>query len=156
MDVGCYPVEICRGCSLTASRPASRPPFGGIPNSAPTFSPRLCSSSAIDTRPSPARRSANRGRAFTSSAREGRIDIEIPFNIPPHLPTRIHLIAGGNPPVAPNVTTLTFDPADQYGIQADAFAAAVFDGSPVPTAPTDAVANMRVIEAIFAAGREGR
>jgi predicted dehydrogenase len=50
---------------------------------------------------------------------------------------------------------LTFEPADQYAIQAERFADAVLDGTPVPTPPEDAIANMRVIEEVFAAGDRG-
>ena len=82
----------------------------------------------------------------------GRISIEIPFNIPPDRPTRVFLIAGGDPPVAPATETLTFDVADPYACEADRFADAVLDGAPLPVEPEDAVANMRVIESIFAAG----
>jgi predicted dehydrogenase len=83
---------------------------------------------------------------------EGRISIEIPFNIPPDLPTRIFVTAGGDPPVAPATETLTFDAADAYACEAEAFASAVLDGTPLPVEPEDAVANLRVIEALFAAG----
>jgi predicted dehydrogenase len=81
----------------------------------------------------------------------GRISIGIPFNIPPDLPTVVRVAAGGDPPVAPEVETLTFGPADPYTIEADAFAAAVQDGAPLPFPTDDAVANLRVIEAIFRA-----
>ena len=82
----------------------------------------------------------------------GRISIEIPFNIPPDLPTRVFLTAGGDPPVRPDTETLTFEPADEYAIQAERFAAAALDGEPVPTPPSDAVANLRVIEELFRVG----
>jgi predicted dehydrogenase len=82
---------------------------------------------------------------------EGRISIGIPFNIPPDLPTEVRLTAGGDPPVRPATEVLRFEPADQYTIQAEAFAAAVLDGAPLPTPVEDAVANLRVIEQIFAA-----
>jgi predicted dehydrogenase len=82
---------------------------------------------------------------------EGRISIEIPFNIPPDRPTRVFVTQGGDPPVAPAVETLTFEPADQYAIQAGRFADAVLDGVPLPTPPEDAVANLRVIERVFEA-----
>ena len=59
--------------------------------------------------------------------------------------------AGGDPPVAPDVETLTFETADPYGVEADRFAAAILDGAPLPIAADDAVANLRVIERIFAA-----
>ena len=82
---------------------------------------------------------------------EGRISIAIPFNIPPDLRTTIRLAAGGDPPVAPHIETLTFDAADPYTIEADAFAAAVQGDQPVPVTPDDAVANLRVIEQLLAA-----
>jgi len=40
--------------------------------------------------------------------------------------------------------------ADQYGLQADAFSRAIRDNTPVPTPPEDAVANLIVLERIFA------
>jgi predicted dehydrogenase len=85
----------------------------------------------------------------------GRVSIEIPFNIPPSRPTRVFVTAGGDPPVAPMTETLTFDPADPYTVEADAFAAAVLDGGPVPVPPADAVANLAVIERLFAAAEPG-
>lgn len=83
---------------------------------------------------------------------DGRISIEIPFNIPPDRPTRIFVTAGGDPPVAPDTETLTFEAADPYACEADWFAAAILDGVPLPVEPADAVANLRVLEAVFAAG----
>jgi predicted dehydrogenase len=84
----------------------------------------------------------------------GRISIEIPFNIPPDRPTRVFVTAGGDPPVAPATETLTFATADPYTVEAERFAAAVMDGTPVPTPPDDAVANLRVIERLFEAAEE--
>jgi predicted dehydrogenase len=84
----------------------------------------------------------------------GRISIEIPFNIPPDRPTRIFVTSGGDPPVAPGTETLTFEPADPYAMEADRFAEAVLDGRPVPVPPAEAIANLRVIEAIFRAAEE--
>jgi predicted dehydrogenase len=86
---------------------------------------------------------------------EGRISIEIPFNIPPDRPTRIVVTAGGDPPVAPASETITFETADPYAVQAERFAAAILDGLPTPTPPEDAVANMRVIDRVFAAAPRG-
>jgi predicted dehydrogenase len=83
---------------------------------------------------------------------EGRISIEIPFNIPPDRETAIQVVAGGDPPVAPAIERLTFPAADPYAVQAERFAAAVLDDDPVPIPPSDAVANLRVIEAVLAAG----
>jgi predicted dehydrogenase len=83
---------------------------------------------------------------------EGRITIDIPFNIPPTLPTRIRVVAGGDPPVAPAVEVMEFEPADPYAMEAERFAEAIVAGAPAPVPPDDAVENLRVIERLFAAG----
>lgn len=80
----------------------------------------------------------------------GRIVVEIPFNIPPDRPVRVLQIAGGEPPVSPGVEVHEIPLANAYTVQADAFSRAVRSGGPVPTPPDDAVANLEVIERIFA------
>jgi len=84
---------------------------------------------------------------------KGRLVIEIPFNIPPDMPTRLLQVAGGSPPVDPDVVIHEIATADPYTVEADAFSRAVRDGTPVPVPVTDTVANLEVIEAIFAAAR---
>lgn len=79
----------------------------------------------------------------------GRVEIEIPFNAPPDRPCRIWLQRGAA------LEAITFDPVDQYGLQAEAFARAVLDDTPVPTPLADAVANMRAIEAVQASSASG-
>jgi predicted dehydrogenase len=74
----------------------------------------------------------------------GRIDIEIPFNIPPDRETRIFVTVGGE------TETVVFPIQDQYMIQAELFAQAILDDSDVAVPPSDAVANMKVIETILA------
>ena len=86
---------------------------------------------------------------------EGHISIGIPFNIPPDRPTHVFVTHGGDAPVAPDVERLTFETADPYGVEADAFAAAVLDGDPLPIPVDDAVNNLRVIERVVEAA-EGR
>jgi predicted dehydrogenase len=83
---------------------------------------------------------------------EGRISIEIPFNIPPDRPTRVYVTAGGEPPVAPATETLEFATADPYACEVDAFSEAILAGAPAPVPPADAIANLRVIERLFASG----
>jgi predicted dehydrogenase len=86
---------------------------------------------------------------------DGHISVGIPFNIPPDRPTHVFVTHGGEPPVAPHVERLTFDTADPYGVEADAFAAAILDGTAMPIAAADAVANMRVIEQLLEAAEPG-
>jgi predicted dehydrogenase len=79
---------------------------------------------------------------------DGRIEVEIPFNIPPDRETRIYLTRGGDAPVDPDTVTITFPATNQYTVQARLFAQALLDDLPVPTPPADGVANMVVIEQI--------
>ena len=46
---------------------------------------------------------------------------------------------------------LEFPTLDPYAAEADAFAAAVLAGQPLPVPAEDAVANLRIIERVFAA-----
>ena len=85
----------------------------------------------------------------------GRISIGIPFNIPPDRPTTISVTAGGDPPVAPATEVMTFETKDPYAAEVEAFSSAILDGEPTPVPPQDAVANLRVIESIFAGAVEG-
>jgi predicted dehydrogenase len=54
------------------------------------------------------------------------------------------------------VEEITFDICDQYMIQAEEFSLAVINDTPVTTPLEDAVANMRVIEAVVESGRSAK
>jgi predicted dehydrogenase len=80
----------------------------------------------------------------------GRIEFEIPFNPPPDRESRIFVTTGSHPATQTTTDTIVFPPADHYTIQAELFARAVLDDAAVPVPISDAIANMRVIEAILA------
>ena len=82
----------------------------------------------------------------------GRIEIEVPFNIPTSSETRIFVTSNAEGPEDAPTETIVFPVADQYTIQAELFAQSIIDDEPVPVDPSDAVANMRVIEAVLANG----
>jgi predicted dehydrogenase len=86
---------------------------------------------------------------------EGRIEIEIPFNAPPDRPCRIFVDDGSQLGDA-SAETETFEVTDQYGLQGDAFARAIREGTPLEFPLEDAVRNMRVVDAMFRAGESGR
>jgi predicted dehydrogenase len=150
MDIGCYSVNLSR--MLFGAEPdriqasVTRDPASGVDvlTSALLGFGDAISTFTCSTRVEPDQRVHVYGT-------EGRISVGIPFNIPPDRPTEISVTAGGEPPVAPDTRVETFPPADPYSVQANAFADAVLDGAPVPLPPEDAIANMRVIDAIFAA-----
>jgi predicted dehydrogenase len=152
MDIGCYCIHL------------SRVLFGAEPTSiqaAVRRDPQM----GIDTLSSAVLTFPGDGQAtFTCSIRaepdqrvhivgdRGRIEIEIPFNIPPDRETRISVTAGGDPPLAPDTEVRTFAAADAYTIQAEIFAQAILDDADLPTSLDDAIANLRVIEAVLASG----
>jgi predicted dehydrogenase len=86
---------------------------------------------------------------------KGRIEIEIPFNAPPDRPCRI-FVDDGSQLGDGSARTETFDVVDQYTVQGDLFARAVREGTPLAFPLEDAVKNMRVLEAVFRAGKSGR
>jgi len=83
---------------------------------------------------------------------EGRLVLERPISPPPDEPSRLLLYRGATMPPGEPTEVLPFPPADMYTLQAEAFAAAVLDGAPVPLPMPDSIANMEVIERVLAAG----
>jgi predicted dehydrogenase len=152
MDIGCYPINVARW--LFGDEPSD---VVGSVRVDPAFGTDVLASAVLDF--------DGRHATFTCSTQieddqrvhivgtEARLLVEIPFNIPPDLPTRIIRAAGGNPPVAPDIEVITIPAADPYAVQADAFAAAVRDGAPVPIPPEDAIGTLTVIDRIRASAR---
>jgi predicted dehydrogenase len=85
----------------------------------------------------------------------GRIEIEVPFNAPPDRPCRIFVDDGSKLGDA-SARLETFDVVNQYTLQGDLFARSIREGVPLPFPLEDAVANMRVLDAVFRAGNSGR
>lgn len=86
---------------------------------------------------------------------KGRIEIQIPFNAPPDAATRI-FIDDGTRLDGSAIKTESFPACDQYTLQGDAFARAVRGEVKLPCGVDDAVANMRVIDALFRSEKSGR
>jgi len=148
MDIGCYPISLSR--FIFDDEPSR---VTGIVEYDPNFQTDRLASAIMDF---------GRGTStFTCSMQlvpyqrvniygtTGRVEIEIPFNAPPDRPCKIWHESDGE------VEEILFDICDQYRIQGDLFANAILNDSAVPTPMTDAVANMRVIEAIVRAGKSG-
>jgi predicted dehydrogenase len=148
MDIGCYNISLSR--FIFDAEPDR---VLGIVEYDPQFGTDRLASGILDF---------GRGTAtFTCSTQlssyqrvniygtEGRVEIEIPFNAPPDRPTRMWHQRGGE------IEEIVFDICDQYTIQGDLFSQAVIDDTPVPTPIADAVANMKVIDAVFESGKRG-
>ena len=72
----------------------------------------------------------------------GRIEIEIPVNAPPDQPCRLWY------QTQDQIEEISFPICDQYTIQGDLFSRAIINNTDVPTPLEDAVANMKVIDAL--------
>lgn len=148
MDIGCYSISLSR--FIFEAEPVA---VMGIAEFDPSFKVDRIASAILDF--------GNGTSTFTCGTQvapyqrvnifgnEGRIEIEIPFNPPPDEPTRLwHQHKGG-------IEEIVFPICDQYTIQGDLFSEAILDDMPVPTPIEDAVANMKVIEAVFESARTG-
>ena len=147
MDIGCYNISLSRFIFGAEPRRVL-----GIVEYDPNFKTDRLASGILDF---------GHGTAtFTCSTQlsgyqranivgtEGRVEVEIPVNAPPDVPCRIWHQRGRD------IEEIAFDVCDQYTIQGDLFAASILNDTPVPTPLTDAVANMRIIEAIIASARQ--
>jgi predicted dehydrogenase len=148
MDIGCYCVSFARW--LFAAEPQR---VIGVADPDPKFGTDRLASGLLDfgtgtatftcaTQLSPYQRVQIHGT-------EGRIEIEIPCNAPADRPTRLWHQRGTT------ITEIEFAACDQYTLQGDAFARAILEDTPVPTPLSDAVGNMRSIDAVLASAHSG-
>jgi predicted dehydrogenase len=142
MDIGCYCVSLSR--LLFGGEPKS---VMGIVERDPVMQTDRMSSGILQF--------TNGTATFTCSTQlmpfqrvnilgtTGRIEIEVPFNILPDQKAKVTVFTPSGS------QEIFFDAVDQYTIQADQFAQAIINDSPVPYGLEDAVNNMKVIEAVF-------
>jgi predicted dehydrogenase len=154
MDIGCYPINISR--FLFEREPVR---VSALIDRDPEMNTDRLTSALLDY---------GTGHAiFTCSTQlvpfqrmqilgtKARIDIEIPYNIPPDRPSRI-FVDDGVELAGRKARIEEFETSDQYTIQGDAFSRAILDNSDVPVPLENALGNMLVIEAVFRAGQSGR
>jgi predicted dehydrogenase len=154
MDIGCYPITMSR---FFFGREPAR--VSALVERDPEMQTDRLSSALLDFTP---------GQALFVCATQlvpfqrmqifgtkGRIELEIPYNTPPERPSRI-FIDDGSELAGRSARIEEFSAVDQYALQADAFARAVEENTEVPVPLEDALANMRVIEAVLRAGNTGK
>jgi len=146
MDIGCYPVSLSRW--IFGAEPLR---VLGIVETHPAFGVDVLASGIMEFGRGTATFTC--GTLLTPYQRvvlfgtTGSVEIEIPFNALPDGPHRVWHREGSS------VTTIDVGHHDQYTTQGDLFSQAVLEDTPVPTPLTDAVANMRVIDALFQSAR---
>jgi predicted dehydrogenase len=148
MDIGCYAVSVPRW--LFQAEPER---VVALVSRDPNYGTDILSSAILDF---------GRGRSlFTVSTQafaaqrvevygtSGRASVWIPFNAPGDIRGRltVNTSLGEREPELPL--------ADQYGLEFEEFSRALREGRPVPTPPEDAVANQKVVDALFASERSG-
>jgi predicted dehydrogenase len=85
----------------------------------------------------------------------GRIGVEIPWSMPSDRPSRL-LLDDGKSLTKDTVKEIPFAACDQWQVQCQLFCDAIRSGGPAPIPIEDAVANMRVLDAIALSARTGR
>jgi predicted dehydrogenase len=148
MDIGCYPISLSR--FIFDAEPIR---VNGMIEFDPMFKTDRLVSALLDfgaaTSSFVVATQVERYQRVHIFGTKGRIEIEIPFNAPPNVPTRLWHEEDGH------MREMEFAVCDQYGIQGDEFSLAILQDTPVPTPLQDAVANMKVIDALLASNRSG-
>lgn len=148
MDIGCYPISQSR--FILAREPSRIIAMLGID---PQFKTDREVSAILDFEGVTATFTCStQMQAFQRThivGTDGRIEIEIPVNTLPDKPAKISVVKGGD-------FTEEFMPVcDQYTAQADALTDSILNNQPVPTSLSDAIDNMRVIEAVVKSHETG-
>jgi len=152
MDIGCYCIHLSRSLfgrePLGAEAIMKLDPHSGVDilTSATLDFGEGTAGFTVGTRIEPDQRVHIYGT-------EGRIEIEIPFNIPADRQARVTLTTGRTSPVAPHTEVLTFDAVDHYGLEVEAVGRAVINGDALVGAAADSADNMAVIDQLFASAR---
>ncbi|OCX53086.1 NAD-binding protein [Mucilaginibacter sp. PPCGB 2223] len=81
---------------------------------------------------------------------KGKLEIEIPVNAIPGKKARLWLQTNRE------IKEIKIEKVNQYTLQGEAFSKAILHDTPVPAPLTDALDNMRVIDAIFKSAKEGK
>jgi predicted dehydrogenase len=154
LDIGCYPVTLSRW--IFGAEPIEV--IGQIERD-PDF--------GVDRLASGLMRFPNGQAVFTCAGQlslhqrmqmigtKGRIDVEIPFNTPADRPTRI-VIDDGRDLNHGGAETIEIPAVDQYRLQAERFVDAIRGIGAVPVSVEDAIANMAVLDALFASADSKR
>ena len=149
MDIGCYCISLSRFIFGAEPRRVC-----GIMEHDPEFKVDRLASGILEF--------SNGASTFTCATQlasyqrvnifgtKGRIEIEIPFNAPPDQPCKVWYEEDGA-----NIEEVALEICNQYTIQGDLFSRAVLEDKEAPVPLEDAVANMRVIEALACSAKSG-
>ncbi len=150
-DVGCYAVNLSRmllgdeplrvhGAARVDPESGVDMTFSGILDYGDSFATFTCS---MEQEPQ---------HSVIIHGTDGWISVADPFNCPPDVATTVTIGTGGDHhPNASTIETITIAAVNQYGLQATALADAILNGGPSPLPLGDSIANLRLLERLFAA-----
>ena len=147
LDIGCYPISVAR--YLYAREPqrvfAQIVPWTGyevdcLLTGIMDFTDAIASFTVATK--------IENGQMVLVSGEKGSIQINWPFNPEPADAQTVLLRRDKK------LELVELNPADQYSEMADAFALSILNNTRVPTPLTDALANMRVIDAMFESAKK--
>jgi predicted dehydrogenase len=147
-DIGCYLINSARWAFGAEPRRVSaaieRDPVSGVDTLGSMLLefPNGHATGVCSTQMTPYQR-------VTFFGSDARIEIEIPFNLPPAHRGRLR-IDDGKTLDGSGGEWIECKAADQYTIQGDELSAAILRGKPAQYPLEDSLANMRVIDAVFA------
>jgi predicted dehydrogenase len=154
LDIGCYPITLSR--FLFGEEPVR---VSGTLEIDPEFRVDRLTSAVLEFPSGQSIFSCGTQSAYYQRVQllgtKGRIEVEIPFNAPNDRPLRLivddckDLLGGG-------ITVETIPTCDQYRIQGDVFSRAIREDTEVPVPLEDAIANMKVIDAIFRSAKSAK
>lgn len=154
LDIGCYPVTAGRYVfdaePLRVAALVDRDPDFGIDRTASVvadFGGGRQLSFLVSTQMVPC-------QSLEILGTKGRVEIVIPFNPPPGSAAAL-LVDRGHAKDGSLARREIVPPCDQYTLQAEAFADAVRGTAPLAYGIEDAIASMRVLDAIFESERSG-
>lgn len=150
-DIGCYLINSARWAFGTepvrVSSAIERDPVSGVDTLGSMLLefPNGHATAVCSTQLAPYQR-------VTFFGADARLDVEVPFNLPPDRRGRLRIDDGKTLDGSGGQWT-ECKAANQYTIQGDDLSAAILRGKPAPYPLEDSLANMRVIDAVFRSRR---
>ena len=148
LDIGCYAISTCR--FLLSAEPKR---VVALIHRDPAFRTDVLSSAILDFGQAHAvftvsTQSAGFQRVEVLGT-DGSMTILLPYNAYDDVPVTTIITTGLG------TRRVNLGPASQYRLMFEAFSSSVLESKPVPTPPSDAVCNMKVIDAAFRSEQSG-
>ena len=148
MDIGCYAVSCSR--FIIGAEPER---VISLVKRDPQFGTDALSSGLLDFGSSQALFTVSTQAASAQQVEvlgtKGKLSIPLPFNMYGDVPAEMTVVTGIGS------RRLSLGPAEQYRLMFDSYSECILAGKAEPTLPEDAIANMKVLDALFRSESSG-